>query len=85
MRTVVKEFNGDYVAVQFFPSTDQDKNILKAFRNNNEDVQLTVIRWVEDALVNEASGQYKVVNFHDIQNNVYYIFKVQRVGSLGSY
>lgn len=55
MRTKINEFNDDYVSVQFFPTTEQEKNILTAFRNNNSNVELTVTGWTENAILNEAS------------------------------
>ena len=87
MKTKIKEYNGGGVAVQFFPDSEQDRNILSTFKNGqaNDDIELTITYWVEQALLKEGLGEHSVLGFEGIQNNVYYIFKVRKIGSIGGH
>ena len=87
MKTKIKEYNGSGVAVQFLPKSEQDKNILSAFKSGkaNNDIELTITYWVEQALLKEGYGEPSVLEFQRTQNNTYYIFKVQKIGSIGGH
>ena len=87
MKTKIKEYNGSGVVVQFLPESDQDRNTLSAFKNGqtNDDIELTITYWVEQAILKEGLGEHSVLEFQRTQNNVYYIFKVRKIGSIGGY
>lgn len=87
MRTKIKDCNGDYALVHFLPDSEQEQSTLSTFKNYRADVsiELTVLSWVEKALLNEGYGKHSVVSFERVKNNLYYIFKVQKISSLGGY
>jgi len=85
MRTKIDEFNGSYVSIHFFPDSEHEQKALSAFKNNqaNNSIELAVTEWVEKAILSEGLGQHSVTGFNGVQNNVYYIFKVQKTSGLG--
>ncbi|MEM6526525.1 MAG: hypothetical protein AAGF85_07510 [Bacteroidota bacterium] len=87
MRAKIKEYNGGYAVVHFFPDSEQEQKALSAFKNNNanDSIELAVIRWAEKAILDEGLGKHSVVGFEGVQNNLYYIFKVQKEGSIGGF
>ncbi|WKK80381.1 hypothetical protein [Marivirga arenosa] len=85
MRTKIEEFNGTHVSIRFFPDSEHEQKALSAFKNNraNDSIELNVIGRVEKAILSQGLGQYSVTGFNGVQNNIYYIFQVQRIGGLG--
>jgi hypothetical protein len=85
MRTKIDEFNGPHVSIQFFPASEAEQKALSAFKNNhaNDSIELSIIRWVEKAITSQGLGQHAVTGFNGMQNNLYYIFSVQRTSGLG--
>lgn len=87
MRTSIKEYGDDYVAIQFFPENDHEKEAIIAIRNHraNDSQELAAINWVEKALLDESGDEYSVVGFDCVRNNIYYVFDVENENSLGGY
>lgn len=87
MRTGIDRLQGQYSWVRFYPESQQEKDLLTALRDGRADdtVEINVITWVEQALRREGYGNHSVVSFEHVQNNLYYVFRVQRTGSLGGW
>jgi hypothetical protein len=73
--------------MEFHADSEQEQRILTAFKNNraSDAVQLTIISQVEKSLLKEGYGECAVLGFEGIQNNIYYIFKIQKINSIGGY
>jgi hypothetical protein len=87
MRSRLKECNGHYAMMEFHADTEQEQRILTAFKNNTapDAVQLTITSLVERSLLKAGYGECAVVGFEEVQNNIYYIFKIQQINSIGGY
>jgi hypothetical protein len=87
MRTKIQECNGQFAAVRFTADNEAEEKILALFKRNqiNDSIQLTVTDWVEKALRREVGAEFAVLELVEVRNNIYFIFKVERITSLGGY
>jgi hypothetical protein len=89
MRTGIDRLQGLYAWARFYPESQQEKDLLTAlslsYGRVDDTVEMNAFTWVEQALRREGYGSYSVVSFELVLNNLYYVFRVQRIGSLGGW